>query len=322
MSAEDCRHFVKCFLAWLKKQVNERDFGSDVVESIEVATQCLEAAYDITSDAEGTDESGQGATDGAGKIRKYPDVDLFDMFQSTCVDVLPDRKERAEEIKNEGNRLMKESKFNEALLAYNKAINLDATNATFYCNRAAAYIRLSEYEKAISDCKLALVYNPQYGKAYGRMGIAYSNLRKYEEACDAYRKAIELEPNNDDYKNNLHIIEGQVENLGQQLFNHIAGDNMNFRNLIMEILSDPQMSMASCEAASRVASQFPDVINEFQSQLSGFLNRTGVNVQQPTSGGSGGSGSTAATSSANNTSGNDEQQTPPPSDRNGGSANG
>lgn len=74
--------------------------------------------------------------------------------------------------------------------------------------------------------------------------IAYSNLRKYEEACDAYRKAIELEPNNDDYKNNLHIIEGQVENLGQQLFNHIAGDNMNFRNLIMEILSDPQMSMA------------------------------------------------------------------------------
>lgn len=191
MSAEDCRHFVKCFLAWLKKQVNERDFGSDVVESIEVATQCLEAAYDITSDAEGTDESGQGATDGAGKIRKYPDVDLFDMFQSTCVDVLPDRKERAEEIKNEGNRLMKESKFNEALLAYNKyvypesvrtflliiqfstlsrAINLDATNATFYCNRAAAYIRLSEYEKAISDCKLALVYNPQYGKAYGRMG--------------------------------------------------------------------------------------------------------------------------------------------------------
>ena len=63
--------------------------------------------------------------------------------------------------------------------------------------------RLGDNEKAVTDCKSALVYNANYGKAYGRLGIAYSNLCKYDEAIQAYTKAIELDPENQDYKNNV-----------------------------------------------------------------------------------------------------------------------
>lgn len=65
---------------------------------------------------------------------------------------------------------MKEEKYNEALNAYNRAISIDATNPVFYCNRAAAYSRLGDYQKAADDCKMALRYDANYSKAYGRLG--------------------------------------------------------------------------------------------------------------------------------------------------------
>lgn len=36
--------------------------------------------------------------------------------------------------------------------------------------RAAAYSKLNKHVKAIEDCEKALTIDPQYSKAYGRMG--------------------------------------------------------------------------------------------------------------------------------------------------------
>jgi tetratricopeptide (TPR) repeat protein len=44
------------------------------------------------------------------------------------------------------------------------AIGLDATNPVFYCNRAAAFSRIGEYQKAVDDCNQAIRYDPNYGK--------------------------------------------------------------------------------------------------------------------------------------------------------------
>lgn len=39
-----------------------------------------------------------------------------------------------------------------------------------FCFRAAAYTKLFQHEQAVEDCKEALHLDPDYGKAYGRMG--------------------------------------------------------------------------------------------------------------------------------------------------------
>lgn len=83
---------------------------------------------------------------------------------------------------------MKEEKYQEALNMYNKAISLDATNPVFYCNRAAAFSRIGDYNRAAEDCKMSLKYDPKYSKAYGRLGLAYSKMNKHELALDAYKK--------------------------------------------------------------------------------------------------------------------------------------
>ena len=47
-------------------------------------------------------------------------------------------------------------------------------------------------------------------KAYGRMGLANSSLEKHKEAVDNFKKALELEPDNESYKSNLQIAEDKV----------------------------------------------------------------------------------------------------------------
>lgn len=40
----------------------------------------------------------------------------------------------------------------------------------YYCFRAAAYSKLDRHNDAVSDCRRALQMDPNYSKAYGRMG--------------------------------------------------------------------------------------------------------------------------------------------------------
>ena len=42
------------------------------------------------------------------------------------------------------------------------------------------------------------------------MGLANSSLEKHKEAVDNFKKALELEPDNESYKSNLQIAEDKV----------------------------------------------------------------------------------------------------------------
>lgn len=168
----ESKYFVAAFLRFIQKQIDTCNFSADTIESLEVAGQCLETAYDLPSLSSGNGSVAATAADGSSISDDNPlnHIDLYEIYRSTCCAISPDRKQEAENIKNEGNCLMKDEKYNEALNAYNRAISIDATNPVFYCNRAAAYSRLGDYQKAADDCKMALRYDANYSKAYGRLG--------------------------------------------------------------------------------------------------------------------------------------------------------
>ena len=42
------------------------------------------------------------------------------------------------------------------------------------------------------------------------MGLANSSLEKHKEAVDNFKKALELEPDNESYRSNLQIAEDKV----------------------------------------------------------------------------------------------------------------
>lgn len=75
---------------------------------------------------------------------------------------------------------------------------------------AAAYSKLNNHTFALEDCRKAIEIDPNYSKAYGRMGLAYASLNDHYRARDCYKKACELDANNESYKNNLAIAEEKV----------------------------------------------------------------------------------------------------------------
>lgn len=190
----------------LSSQLKSGAVIGDAAESLDVSIQCLEAVYEINrNDPEQVETL---------KCDK-PLEEIFETATqtkggSTADQPTTEDRAKAEELKTEGNQLMKEEKYNEALQCYTKAMELDAANAVFPCNRAAAYSKMGEHQKAIADCQKALILDPNYGKAYGRMGLSYHNLNNLQKAKESYAKALELEPGSTFYQSSLSQVEEKL----------------------------------------------------------------------------------------------------------------
>ncbi|CAI7834439.1 unnamed protein product, partial [Closterium sp. NIES-53] len=63
---------------------------------------------------------------------------------------------QAEIAKEKGNKAYKQKKYQEAVDHYTAAIRHDSKNATYYSNRAMAYLNLHNFEQVEADCTAAL----------------------------------------------------------------------------------------------------------------------------------------------------------------------
>ncbi|KAG0282642.1 hypothetical protein BGZ98_006675, partial [Dissophora globulifera] len=104
------------------------------------------------------------------------------------------------ELKDEGNNLAKEKKFQMAVTKYTDAITLpgisDRDLSVLYSNRSHCYAKLGIHNQALEDAKLSKRLNPDYIKAYVRLGKAYESLGKYDKAIKNFDKALSLDINN------------------------------------------------------------------------------------------------------------------------------
>lgn len=243
----DNKKLVYSIIKFLKSEL--KTLSQEAGESIEVAIQCLENAYEI--------QNHPGLETGS----TLPEI--FSKYLESTIRRPPtdSEKEEAEKLKTEGNNLMKAEKFQEALDCYTKAIDLDPNNPVYYCNRAAAHSRLNDHQATIEDCKTALKIEPSYSKAYGRLGLAYSSLNMYHDAKLSYEKALELEPGNQTYINNLELNEEKLRSNVLNGMPRVEGFDFN------ALLANPSiMSMASQMLSD------PTMQNMMSSLMSGNLN--------------------------------------------------
>ena len=94
----------------------------------------------------------------------------------------------------QGNRYNDLGEYENAILRYEKAINLKPDYAEAYYNRGVTYGKLGESEKAIADYSKAIELKPDLVEAYNNRGIAYDDLGESKKAIADYSKAIELKP--------------------------------------------------------------------------------------------------------------------------------
>lgn len=131
-------------------------------------------------------------------------------------------KKEAEAIKQEGNTVYKARKFEEALAIYQKAIDKNPDEPTFYNNKAACWFEMKNYEKCIEETELGLSKckgeNYDYvktGKLMARKGNALVKIEKYDDAIEIYQKAL-LEHNDHPIKmalNNAKKMKAEADAL-------------------------------------------------------------------------------------------------------------
>lgn len=102
----------------------------------------------------------------------------------------------AELLKEKGNAAFKGKQWNKAVNYYSEALKLNRKNATYFCNRAAAYLELGLFQQAEDDCSQAISLDKKNVKAYLRRGTARELLLFYKEAAQDFKHALVLEPQN------------------------------------------------------------------------------------------------------------------------------
>jgi tetratricopeptide (TPR) repeat protein len=109
-----------------------------------------------------------------------------------------------------------------ALDLYSKAIEALPTEPAFYTNRmqhifsqyllgAAVYTAIEKFDDAIKDCDRALEINGGFVKAYFRKALALREKLDNLSAMESLKKAIELEPSNEEYKKLFDELKKEYE---------------------------------------------------------------------------------------------------------------
>lgn len=98
--------------------------------------------------------------------------------------------------KQKGNECFKAGETEESITYYSRAIAFEDTNAVVYANRALAFLRLKNFQKAEEDCSRAISLDPTYLKARTRRGMARHRRGKYEGAIEDFEHVLHLNPEN------------------------------------------------------------------------------------------------------------------------------
>jgi hypothetical protein len=89
-------------------------------------------------------------------------------------------------------------------------------------NRAAAFLKLGQHEKAAADAEKARKINPQNVKALFRHGLSLHAMKQYQEAIPILAEAHKIEPKNKQIKEALQFSEVRLQ---QDLRKRMQGSN-------------------------------------------------------------------------------------------------
>ena len=102
----------------------------------------------------------------------------------------------AQKLKQLGNEAYKKKDYATALKNYEKAIELEPNEITYYNNIAAVYFQMENFDKCVKFCEKGCLIGQFYAaqpkfifKGYERMGRALEEMGEMENAKSTFEKA-------------------------------------------------------------------------------------------------------------------------------------
>lgn len=136
----------------------------------------------------------------------YSNLGEFDLANSLyrlCAKLAPNQ---IEAIVNLANNLTKQNQFQEAYDLYKKALLLNPFSAIVQYNIGSLFLKSMKPHEAKNWFTKSLAINKNYASAWNSLGVALTELGELPEALDAYRHAIECDPNLEEALFNSHAV--------------------------------------------------------------------------------------------------------------------
>ena len=106
--------------------------------------------------------------------------------------------------------------FDDAIICYTKAINLNPNFAASHFNLGVALQDKGDLENALLSYNKAIIIKPNYLAAHYNLGVSFGKLGFLEDSVKSFLKSIELDPYNYSSWNNLlfplHVLKNQNSN--------------------------------------------------------------------------------------------------------------
>ena len=116
-----------------------------------------------------------------------------------------------EDLKEKGNALFKQKRYEDAIVFYNKAIKLNPNVEVLYSNKGTCEKCLKQYKESIRDYEKSLEINPKNTKNMNRLASVYIIRGQIGNAKMLQEKALNLEPNNSIFREQMTTIEKILE---------------------------------------------------------------------------------------------------------------
>ncbi|OFL29452.1 hypothetical protein HMPREF2775_09295 [Fusobacterium sp. HMSC064B12] len=162
--------------------------------------------------------------------------------------------------------------YKEAIVNFNKAIDLNPSDEGYYYNRGLAYNNFNNYKMAIINFDKAIELNPNFSVAYNNRGITYAYLKNYKEAIVNFDKAIDLNPSDSLAFNlkeiTIEIFEKEKSNKTEEFKKLLSEGNFN---KLKEFISKEQDLKDSNNDAIKEFDLIENIIKDKSSKLKGYL---------------------------------------------------
>lgn len=113
-------------------------------------------------------------------------------------------------VYSEGNTFFKNKQYQQAIEKYTEAINLDASDVTFYSNRSACYAALNLWNEAAEDGRQCIITDKSFVKGYFRAALALQSLGNFDAALDAVKRGLGIDSTSADLKRMSRELDEQI----------------------------------------------------------------------------------------------------------------
>ncbi|MGZ4815175.1 MAG: tetratricopeptide repeat protein [Terriglobales bacterium] len=111
------------------------------------------------------------------------------------------------------------SSYQDAILAYNKVIEMEPNHAAAHINLGTLYYNLQDYKLAESHYRKSIEAYPRYALAYFDLGNVLDETGRLQEAIRTYKTALQLAPTYADVHYNLALAYEKIKD-SRKALNH------------------------------------------------------------------------------------------------------